>query len=602
MRTWRCLCLSVVMILGALAAPTAQAAPIVQCNLAIAMSDGIDLRANITRPGAGVHPTILTVTGYNKDLGNPTGNCSAGDAGLTAAGYNVVVVDDRGTGSSGGRWDIWSERTQLDYVELLDWLTAQPWQDGNVGTTGGSYLGITSLLVAANDAKRAVPAVKAVFADVPMADAYRDVTYFGGNLDTGFIPVWFGFTGATNANVPTQLFQGEINQKVALNTVDHLAGGPAYVGPQLVAHSLLGTKDGLFQPFDQPTTRLRSPGDRAPEIGAAVFYTGGWFDIFQRGEAYLFNQLTGVPANGKKWVQSAQYHSAGDAQWDSMGYGSKTSVKIKWFDHWLKGVDNGVEQLPPITQLVVGGDRWETPSAWPAPETDWTSFYLSPETSGSARSINDATLSTTAPSTGVQQILPFTPVGGICNRSTAQWAAGAPSASPCTEDQQLSEPITLTYTTPPLTEDLHIAGPMAFDLWAQVDRYDTSFYTALTDVAPDGTSTQITSGGLNASHRALDESRTIRNADGDVILPFHPFSVAAQRDVQPNIPTEYQIEVFPTNWVLKAGHRLRLVIGTADTPHYAVPADQLQKMLGGTVRVLQGGGYSSRLLVPVQPS
>jgi putative CocE/NonD family hydrolase len=592
-------------VLAGLVGIPAQAAPTTMCNVAIPMSDGMDLRANITTPGPASEaaPTVLTVTGYNKDLANPSGQCSAGDSALVAAGYNVITVDDRGTGSSGGRWDIWSPRTQQDYPELLDWIDAQPWSNGKLATTGGSYLAITSLLVAATGH----PSVKAVWADVPMADAYRDVTYFGGNLDTTFMPVWFGFTQGTNTNPPTDLAQGEDPAAVAAKTADHVAYGPWQVGANLVKGALTGEQEGEFAPYDSPMQRFRSPAEQGAKIRAAVFWTGGWFDIFQRGEPFLWRALSATPPGGKKWVQAPIYHTGGDDHWDTLdlGYGSKSATKIAWFDHWLKGVDNGIDRIDPIHLWQNGADAWETASNWPVPGTDWTGYYLSTESSGSgAASLLDGSLLAGAPpATPKQATLPFVPVGGICNRSTLQWAAGpgAGSGQPCETNQRTSEATTLTFTTDALASPLHLAGPMALDLWAALDRPDTSFYTALTDVAPDGTSTQISSGGLNASHRALDQKKSWRNSDGDIILPWHPFTQAAQQRAPLYTPTKYSIEVYPSDWVLQPGHRLRLVVGTADTPHYAVPQDQLQNMLGGTIRLLTGPAYPSRLLLPVQP-
>jgi predicted acyl esterase len=85
-----------------------------------------------------------------------------------------------------------------------------------------------------------------------------------------------------------------------------------------------------------------------------------------------------------------------------------------------------------------------------------------------------------------------------------------------------------------------------------------------------------------------------------VILPYHPFTVESQQDIIPNERNEYRIEVYPTNWTLLAGHKLRLVLGTANTPNFTVPQDRLAKMLGGTIRVLSGGDQTpSRLLLPV---
>src|SRR3712207_3772238 len=135
------------------------------CNVPIKTSDGIVLRANIWLPTAtGKVPTVLTVTGYNKDTTNPAGQGCSGSGGIATAdtsladrGYAVMLVDDRGTGASQGKWDSWGERTQLDYRDVLDWIQAQSWPDGSVATTGASYMGIRSLLVAeAEDRKRVV--------------------------------------------------------------------------------------------------------------------------------------------------------------------------------------------------------------------------------------------------------------------------------------------------------------------------------------------------------------------------------------------------------------------------------------------------------------
>jgi putative CocE/NonD family hydrolase len=368
-----------------------------------------------------------------------------------------------------------------------------------------------------------------------------------------------------------------------------------------VSAALQGEKEGDYAPYDSKMLRLRSPAERAAKIKGAVFYTGGWFDIFQRGEAYLFNSFS----NAEKvvWVQDSTYHAGGTSHFESLGWGAQSKVKVKWFDRYLKGKRNGIDQLPAINHWNVNGNRWDHPGGWPVPSTKWTSYWLSPTDSGTApQSMDDGTLTTSRPSTAARQPLPFNPLGGLCNRSTIQWSAGLANGTPCESDERGAEMGTFSYTTPALTSKLHLEGPITLDLAAELDRPDSSFYAALTDVAPDGSSTQITSGGLLASHRALDEKRTWRNAAGDVILPYHPFTVAKQRDVPLNDPYLYRIEVYPTSWTLLPGHRLRLVLGTSNTPNYTVPQDRLQKMLGGTIRVISGpGAMSSRLLLPVVP-
>jgi putative CocE/NonD family hydrolase len=587
------------LVLAGLAASARAAGPTATCNIPIRMSDGAVMRANVTTPGPGRHPTVVTVTGYGKGAGQ---NCAPSTDPLVAAGYNIVTIDDRGTGSSGGRWDIWQERTQQDYVEEARWIVRQPWATRELGTQGGSYLGITSLLFA----ERNPDLVKAVFANVPMSDAYRDVTYFGGMLDSTFMPFWFGATQGMGGTGTFDLLMQDAAQPTGpdflQNLYDHSSAAPAAVGAQLVAAAVKGEQTGDYAPYDSKMLRLRSPVTQASKVKAAVFYTGGWFDIFQRGEPFLFNSFT----NAEKvvWVQDSTYHAGGTSHFGDLKWGAQSDVKVKWFDRYLKGKRNGIDQLPAINHWNVNGNRWDHPGGWPVPSTKWTSYWLSPADSGSSpHSLDDGSLTTIRPRTPARQLLPFNPVGGLCNRSTIQWSAGLANGTPCESDQRGAELGTFSYTTPALPKALHLEGPITLDLAAELDRPDASFYAALTDVAPDGSSTQITSGGLLASHNVLDQKRTWRNSAGDVILPYHPFTAAAQRDVPLNDPQLYRIEIYPTSWTLLPGHRLRLVLGTANTPNFTVPQDRLQKMLGGTIRVISGpnASMSSRLLLPFVP-
>src|SRR3954451_14990187 len=196
--------ISLALTLAALVVPAAaQAAdPVAICNAPIPMSDGVVLRGNVFLPkSTGRMPVVLTITGYNKDTNNPFGSGCGGDSALASGnaklldkGIGIMLVDDRGTGASGGRWDSWGARTQQDFGEILDWIQAQKWSNGKVGMNGTSYMAITSLLTAEQDAegvREGKPrAVKAIWGNVPMSDAYRDVTFHGGSIDSGFIPLW----------------------------------------------------------------------------------------------------------------------------------------------------------------------------------------------------------------------------------------------------------------------------------------------------------------------------------------------------------------------------------------------------------------------------
>jgi putative CocE/NonD family hydrolase len=564
-----------------------------KCNEAITMSDGAVMRANVVLPEDGKKfPVILTATGYNKDATNPTGtSCESGgalasvDQNLVDAGYAVMLSDDRGTGASQGAWDSWGARTQQDYEEILDWIQAQPWSDGEVGMTGGSYMGITSLLVAEADARRVAAgkprAVKAVWADVPMSDAYRDVTYHGGAIDAGFIPLWLGLT-STLSNIPPSTTLGDPVGS-APTYAQHLANTFDFAG-----RMVLDSATGADAAYDGPFYRLRSPGDRADQIKVPVAWVGGWWDIFQRGEPRLFEQLTNAPE--KLFFMNPQYHIGGENVWPEMKIGTPEEVKIRWFDRWIRGVHNGVEDLPDVNLWTQGSREWEHLDSWPPRNARYTPYRLQPG-GGLAR--------TPAKDAGGDET-PLLPVSSPCSRLTAQWTAGAASAvTPCETDNRTFEATALTWSTPVLEKDTKVTGLITADLWAELrGAKDATLIAVLSDVQPGGESTQITAGFLLASQRAIDRKQSTKSA-GRIVRPFHPFTRAAQKPVPPNDPQRYRIEIYPTSNVFKAGHRIRLTLSTANTPSTFTPLPDTVNSVGGTLRVLRGEKYPSHVLLPV---
>jgi hypothetical protein len=425
------------------------------------------------------------------------------------------------------------------------------------------------------------------------------------------MPFWFGFTQATSTMVPTQLLQGDVGAAPAITLGDRLLGGAGAVGAEAIVNAALldEANNGLNSPYDDDEFKYSSPATAASKIHAAVFWVGGWYDIFQRGEPYLWHALTGTPKGGKVWVQGATYHGGAIPQWSSLGYGpTEEATEVAWFEHYLDGTHNqfGTDSpqhgVSPINLWEVGANHWGHYSSWPLPGTKWTSSYLSAAKSGSStNSLNDGSLVTRTNQATGTSAMPFEPVGGLCNRGVSQWDAGITAGLPCTTNETIAETGTLTYTTAPLETAMHLAGPITLNLWATLTRPDASLYAALTDVSSSG-SEEISSGGLDAQFRALDPAKTWRNAAGQVILPYHPFTKSSLEAVPAGKPELYRIEIYPTDTTIAAGHRLRLVIGTANTPDFTVPADRLTQMLGGTVTVLSSGRHRSSLLLPLRPA
>jgi putative CocE/NonD family hydrolase len=572
------------------------------CNVPIPMSDGVLLRANVYLPSeSGHYPTLLTVTGYNKDAGNPPGSGCSGSQGLggdepamAEKGYAVMIMDDRGTGASGGKWESWDARTQQDYKEVLTWIQEQPWSNGSVATTGASYMGITSFLVAEADLARIAEgrprAVKAIYAEVPMADAYRDVTFQGGSLNASFIPLWLGLVSGLSALPPSSLSANP--EEAAMLYLEHLLSNIEFSGTHVVGASL-----GEEPSYDGPFYRLRSPVVHAGELTIPVVVEGGWWDLFQRGEPLLWETLK--HSADRVLFMSPHYHTTSGPEMEN------PRLKEQWFAHWLLGVSNGVQKTPHVNLYAINGTHWEHFSKFPVPETSYQRLHLSGEPSGSgAISLHDGSLTAAAPSGEGGDEAPLMPASSPCSRETAQWTAGAGAIPPCETNNTTYEASSLTYTTAPLTSAMKFTGLITGDLWAKLSTTDATLVAVLSDVEPSGASDQITAGFLMASQRAVDRklsTYTRYNGERLMIRPWHPFTKASQQAVTPNEPTEYKIEIYPTSAIVKAGDRLRLTIGTANTFSDAPPLPTLGQELGGTITVLHGPHYDSTVLLPIAP-
>ena len=587
-------------LLAAGAGAQAASASVAMCDVPITMSDGVVLRANIWLPSSSGHyPTVLTATGYNKDAGDPTGECGssasqgiAGDEpGLAEKGFAVMVIDDRGTGDSGGKWDSWGERTQQDYKEVLDWIQAQSWSNGSVATTGESYMGITSLLIAEADAARIKEgkprAVKAIWADIPMADAYRDVTFQGGSVDTGFIPLWLGLVTVLSDLPPVSAQENP--QEAASVYIEHLLGGAEFSGKHILEATL-----GEEGAYDGPFYRLRSPVVRASEITVPVVIQGGWWDLFQRGEPLLWEALK----NSKDRVlfMSPHYHVTSGPE------NEDPNIKEEWFSHWLLGARNNVQKTPKVNLYPINGTHWEHFRKFPLPKTRYERLYLNGESSGSAPlSVHDGSLASAPPAAEAGDTAPLLPASSPCSRETAQWTAGAASNAVCDTTNNTYEASSLTYTTTPLTASQKITGLLNANLWASISTTDATMVAVLSEVEPDGKSEQITAGFLQASQRAVDPSLATYGPKHIVTRPWHPFTKESQHAVTPNEATQYEVEIYPTGVIVPAGDRLRLTIGTANTVAGAPTLPTLGQELGGTITLLHGGGHDSYVQLPLVP-
>jgi uncharacterized protein len=542
---------------------------VVLADQTITMSDGVVLRADVHLPVGidGPLPTALTITGYGKSIGAAAFGTGAG--GLWRHGYATMTVDDRGTGASGGQWDSWSDRTLADYPEILDWIVEQPWSNGEVAMVGASYMGITSLFAAA----AGHPAVKAVFATVPMADAFRDIVLAGGQLNTAFIPLWMGLVTGLS------LVPGSDPAVI----VDHLLGITSFQVPTVADTVLQGDSA-----YDGPFWRQRSPIEVADQIDVPTFIVGGLDDLFQRGEPLLYEAL--ADHTDARLLMGPWNHLTTGQGLPRDGVPSLADLNLQWFDEHVRELDTGADCIPAVTQYVLGAERYGTASTWPRTDLRAQRWHLR----------GDATLTPEPPASAEagRSYLQL-PITGVCTRSTNQWLIGLLGSTSCASDNSIDEALSLTYTTEPFTEDVRIDGPIQADLWLEsVLGGQAATSVAVSSVAPDGTSRGITNGLLTANHRAVDPARS-RVLDEQSIQPWHPFTRAAELPVPAGEPMLVPVEVFPTSAIIPAGHRLRVTVAAFDVPHALPPAPSGLATLGGAVTVLNDLAHPSSIVVPV---
>jgi putative CocE/NonD family hydrolase len=552
-------------------------------DVPIVMRDGTILKANVERPDRpGRYPVLVTQTPYGKD-GAVIGALGGAAGALVQRGYVQVTVDVRGTGASGGAWDSFGPAEQQDGYDIVEWAAAQGFSDGRVGLDGPSYMGLTQLYTAA----LRPPHLKAIFPVVPMADGYRDIVFSGGDVNISFIPLWLGLVTAGGLTPPQSAFTGTPADTIsALTTIgQHVGGALTFTAPTLV-----GSTTGGSIAYDGPFWKTRSPIEVLDRIQVPAFVVGGLHDLFQRGEPLIYERLRDrVPSR----LLMGPWTHLGGSSGEGLprdGVPSLSDLELRWFDRWLKGLDTDVAGIPKVTQYVYGDERYETQPDWPDPRLAPQRWYLR----GAQRLTPDAPAVPEPPQSFVQQ-----PLAGACTMSTGQWTAGLGEPLPCfTDDRPNALSGGASYTSDPLPADLRLSGPLAARLWVTTTASDAAVTVRVDDVAPDGTSTGMTTGWQTASFRATDATKA-RVVRGHLLQPWHPFTQASVLPVPAGEPTALDVEVFPTSWALKAGHRLKVVVDPADFPHALPPAPALLPRLGGTVQVLTDPSHPSAVELPV---
>lgn len=534
--------------------------------------DGVRLAADVFLPDdAGPHPALVALSPYGKEIQSlpippqpPTSpaywrEVEAGDpAYLTDAGYAHVIVDLRGTGKSEGSYRGWmSSDEATDAYDAIEWAAAQDWCDGSVGMAGVSYFGAIQLAAAALQP----PHLKAIMPFNAPADYYREGSHHGGILHTFFDFIYMVFA---RGRAESDVVAGSSPEELA-ELVDRLTADPdlaMYAGLFNTAANPDRSPlffDLLANPLDGPFYWERSAYRDYDKI-KIPFYTGsGWWAYAHMHLRGAFEHYKGIDAPGKLYIES---RVEADAPMDE----AYNAELVRWYDHWLKGVDNGIMDEPPI-KLHVRGAGWRHEHEWPLPQTEWVRLHLRRD-------------------------------GGLTRDPDP--GGGDPDVfvqPPIVEDHRVA---TCDYLTEPLREEVELIGPSALTLHASIDSTDTNWMASVIDVAPDGREVELTRGFLKASHREVDEERS------QPWQPYHPHT--ASDPVEPGRIYEYRLGLSPLASVFGKGHRVKVSIGCLD--HSMWPPRDLELgadhqpwhvCRGATVShsIQRGPEYPSALLLPL---
>lgn len=493
----------------------------------LSLHDGVELAFDVYRPAAPGEkfPVLLSWSPYTRQVQTTVTPIGQNEAGLTEfwvpRGYVQVIADARGSNDSGGEWDMLGTVEQADLKELIEYLANQPWSNGKVGMIGCSYFAMAQLYAAEQQPE----GLAAIFPYDALTDLYRDM-FFHGGIPNAFPYFWF--THLTYLN----LWSGRVQQ-------------PAGFTRQFEA--VLGGDHEV----DGPYYRERSSWPNLDKVAIPTYLGCDWAFFFQHLRG-AFDGWLGIPESVPKRMM------IGPEPYPRRPFGQYHVEALRWYDHYLKGLDTGIWDADPISLYIQGENVWRGEREWPLKRTAWRWLSLSGDEL-------------------VEQ-----------PRASSSLSYAYDPADPRTRH---GEP-RLVFRTEPMVELTEVTGPMALHLVASTTARDADWLVTVKDEGPDGSQRVLTRGWLRASHRALDPERS---------RPWQPWHPHTETEAIPiGEAVEYEIEIIPTSNLFLRGHRLRLEVGSSDS----IPKDFMwhSRVLPhpGTHEIHTGEGASS-LLVPFIP-
>lgn len=517
--------------------PTALADERADTGVMVPMRDGIRLSTDLYFPegATGRLPAILWRSIYDK-----TGAIERepGMRELVQRGYVAVIQDTRGRGSSEGEFTP-SVGDRNDGYDTVDWLVRQPWSNGKVGSAGCSSLGEAQLLLAAARHPKHVAAFPQAAASALLTRGRPWAAFDGGLFELAQTAGWFSVDGE------------DVDFSV-LPIIDVLEAAG-----RLPSHYETFASSNPDGPWFRQLEWIR-PGEK---LDVPALFFDSWYDYGPAETLDLFNMARkdsiGSTARDNQFVIIAPgthcgYSSAtertivgerelGDARIDVL------DLQIRWFDYWLKGIDNRVTDRPRIQYYLMGANRWRTADRWPVPGTRFTTVYLGSK--GNANSLNgDGRLSFEPPTREASDSFVYDPASPVPSLGGHACCTGTDTESGSYDQTRIEErDDVLVYTSAPLEKGIEVTGPLALTLFVSSSAPDTDFTAKLVDVYPDGRAFNVQEGALRMRYRKGFD-KDLRMRPGDIY--------------------EARIDLHVTSNYFGPGHRIRLEISSSNFPRW----------------------------------
>ena len=544
---YRIIIMSLLLMSASVEALDAPSAPDYQIKMEqawITMPDGVRLAADLFMPDGDVKnknfPVLLEYLPYRKDESRQRNHSVY--SYFVERGYVVARVDIRGTGNSEGLLIPYEYSDQeLDDGEVvIDWLSRQSWSNGNIGIFGISWGGFNSIQLAV----RNPPALKAFIAVCATEDLYQDdVHYMDGiiHMDSWMMAqdLYNAMPGAPEYRIDEDFFRNHFDTEPTMFT---------YMRQQ---------RDGPF--WDRASAR-----DKYDQIKIPGFHIGGWYDGYRDS---LPRMLENVSAPVKALIGPWDHYFPHNAA-------PKPAIEwrheaVRWFDQWLKGKQTGIMDEPrfavyvrdwhppgPTLEHAPGKWRWE--AGWPIERARTLTLFAQDNHTLSAGQAKPAT-----------HRLRYKASSGVEAGGPVMWWGSI------AHDQRPTDAFSLVYDSDPLTEELEILGIPRALLRVSADASQANWYVRVSDVAPDGSVTQVSGAGLNGTHR---------------------ISARQPQLLEPGKEFPLDIEMHFTSWVFPKGHRIRFAISNAQWPMLWPTPYRMSTTLA------LGGDDGARLKLPQIPS